>query len=107
MNLTDMQRRYVWLAGSFPDRVFVQGRGKRSPKLLYALNSPEEIVVFGYSNPMLWLVNRGLFRKLQAHNTYTLTDEGEAEFKRLHATGAGLRINASIRETQVKVRENA
>ena len=105
MNLTDMQKRYVWLAGSFPDRTLVQGRGKRSPKLLYALNVPEEIVVFGYSNPMLWLVQRGLFRGLQARNNYTLTEAGEKVFRDLLASGAGLRLNAQIRETQVVVRE--
>lgn len=104
MNLTDMQKRYLWLAGSFPDRVLVQGRGKRSPKLLYAINIPDEIVVFGYSNPMMWLVQRGLFRKLQANNTYTLTDEGEAEFRRLLASGAGLRLNPMLRETRVAER---
>lgn len=101
-NLSDMQKRYIWLAGSFPDRVLVQGRGKRSPRLLYALNIPEEIVVFGYSNPMLWLVNRGLFRRLQARNMYAMTDEGEAIFRKMHASGAGERINAGIREVQAK-----
>lgn len=104
MNLTDMQKRYLWLAGSYPNRVLVQGRGRRSPRLLYALNIPEEVVVFGYSNPMMWLVQRGLFRALQAHNTYTLTEEGEAEFRRLLASGAGLRLNAQIKETRVAER---
>ncbi len=28
MNLTDMQKRYLWLAGSFPDRVLA-GRQNR------------------------------------------------------------------------------
>lgn len=97
--LTATQARYVWLAGAYPDRVLVQGRGKRSPRLLYAINRPGEIVVFGYGNPMMWLVNRGLFRGLQARNTYTLTEKGEAEFRRLLSAGAGLKLNKEIRET--------
>lgn len=105
MNLTDMQKRYLWLAGSYPDRVFVQGRGRRSRKLLYALNIPDEIVVFGYSNPMIWLVRRGLFRALQAFNTYTLTVEGEAEFGRLLTMQSGLRLNEGLELTRASGRE--
>lgn len=104
--LTDMQARYVWLAGAYPDRVLVQGRGKRSPRLLYALNRPDEIVVFGYSNPMISLVNRGFFRALQARNTYALSEKGEAEFQRMLTAGAGLRLNAQIRETRAKEQAN-
>ena len=99
-NLSDMQRRYIWLAGSFHDRVLVQGRGRRSPKLLYAIHRPEELVVFGYSSPMLWLTRRGIFRPLQARNTYTLTEFGESIFARMVASGAGLKLNQQIRETE-------
>lgn len=103
-NLSDMQKKYVWLAGSYPSRVLTQGRGRRSPRLLYALNLPDEIVVFGYSNPMIWLVNRGLFRKLQGHQMYTLTDEGEACFRRLLVSGAGMKINDGIEEVRASER---
>ncbi len=51
--LTDMQKRYLWLMGSFPDRIMVQGRGYRSEKTKYALNFEGELVIFGYSNPSM------------------------------------------------------
>lgn len=100
MSLTERQKQYIWLAGSYPDRILEQGRGIRGRRLAYALNLPDKIVVFGYGNPMIWLVNRGLFRKLQARNCYTLTDQGETVFQKLVLSQAGLRLNAGIRETQ-------
>lgn len=102
--LTDMQKAYIWLAGSYPKRVVVQGNGKRSPKLLYALHGEDEIVLFGYSNPAEFLVHRDLFMRLQARHTYDLTDMGRRVFERLLAAGAGLKINARVKETKVKER---
>lgn len=87
MNLTIMQKRYIWLAGSFPARTIEQGQGKRTRKLLYALDGEDNLVIFGYSNPMQWLVHRGLFRPLQARNMFTLTNAGEDAFERLNASG--------------------
>lgn len=99
-NLTDMQKRYIWLAGSFPQRNVAQGRGRRSKELLYALHGEDELVIFGYSNPPEWLAHRGLFRALQARNHYTLTDEGEKVFRELLVGQFGLRAN--VRETRVR-----
>lgn len=107
MNLTDRQKQYIWIAGSFPDRIVEQGRGYRTKRLMYALNKDDDtVVIFGYGTPLYWLVNRGLFRKLQARNTFTLTEEGEAVFRKLLATQAGMRINPLIREVRVKERED-
>ena len=36
MRLTDMQKRYVWLAGSYPALLLMQGRGYRPPELCTA-----------------------------------------------------------------------
>lgn len=100
MALTLMQKRYIWLAGSYPDKIVVQGRGKRSRKLLYALDD-DELVLFGYSYPMQWLVQRDLFRPLQARHTFTLTGAGEDIFARLHATGEGGKLNDLIEKVRV------
>jgi len=97
VSLTDMQKRYIWLMGSFPGKVMVQGRGYRTAKTMWR-DDGEELVIFGYSNPPEWLERRGLIRSLQAPRTYTLTDAGEAEFKRMLARGDGLWINRQIRE---------
>ena len=64
-NLTEVQKAYVWLAGSFPNRVVRQGRGVRGRPVYYAFEGEEVLFLFGYSNPLYWLENRGLFKKLQ------------------------------------------
>jgi hypothetical protein len=99
--LSEMQKRYIWLMGSYADRIMVQGRGKRSRRLLYAFHGDDELVLFGYSNPPMWLVTRGLIRALQAPRTYTLTDLGEAAFNKLLISGAGMKINREIKEVEV------
>lgn len=100
--LTDMQKRYLWLMGSFPDRIMVQGRGYRTERTRYAVNLEGELVIFGYSNPAMWLENRGLIRKMQAPNSYTLTEDGEHEFQEMLARGDGLTLNRQIREVEAK-----
>jgi hypothetical protein len=109
MRLSPTQRRYVWLAGSFPARVVQQGRGVRrargakgQPVTLYALNIPDTLVIFGYCHPLYFMESLGLFRRLQDARQYTLTDVGEAEFRRLLAKGAGLELNRGIREVEAK-----
>lgn len=104
MSLTLMQKRYIWLAGSHPDKVVVQGRGKRSRKLLYGIEG-DELVLFGYSNPMTWLVARDLFRPLQASNAFTLSGAGEDIFLRLQLDGEGLKITEVIEEVRVARRQ--
>lgn len=94
MSLTKMQKRYIWLAGSYPTLAVVQGRGKRTAKLWYAVTD-DELVLFGYSNPMLWLCQRDLFRPLQARNHFTLTGAGEMIFEQLKASGGMLNDNFS------------
>lgn len=97
--LTDMQKKYLWLMGSYPDLIMVQGRGKRTPKLLYAIRD-DELIIFGYSQPPYWLENRGLIRKLQMPNAYDLTEDGEIRFKSMLAKGEGLWLNRGIRKVQ-------
>lgn len=100
--LTDMQKRYIWLAGSYPELLLIQGRGYRTKKTLYAINRDAgELVVFGYSNPCYFMEGR-YFRKGQAPGSYILTDLGEDTFKRLLASGAGLDINRQIAEGRLK-----
>lgn len=103
MKLTDRQKQYIWLMGSFPKYVAEQGRGYRTEKLLYGLDDDNErLYIFGYSTPFLWLTNRGLVRRLQNDTRgYVLTDEGEAQFTRLLAAGAGLEINRKIRQVEL------
>lgn len=102
--LTDVQRAYIWLAGSHPHRIVRQGRGYRGRPIKYGFLGEEELVLFGYSTPLLWLENRRLFRKLQAPGSYSLTDEGEAAFRKLLASGAGLDLNRLVREVTVAPR---
>lgn len=103
MNLSPMQKKYIWLAGSFPSRIVEQGRGRRTRQLLYALTDDgERLVLFGYSNPMEWLVHRGLFRHLQERHTYTLTGAGEAVFEQLKVNGVS---SEHFLEVKVKPRE--
>lgn len=88
--LSEMQRRYIWLAGSYPSRVLIQGRGKRTPKLLYALSGDDLLFVFGYSYPALFLARRGLLRLAGANHSahaYVLTEAGEDAFNRLLGNG--------------------
>lgn len=102
--LTERQQQYIWLAGSHPDKIVVQGRGYRTRQLGYGLDG-DELVLFGYSTPLLWLERRGLFRKLANANAYVLTDAGEQAYRTLLVRGAGLRINPTLRKTTVKPRE--
>lgn len=103
MKLTDRQKQYIWLMGSFPKYVAEQGRGYRTEKLMYGLDDDNErLYIFGYSTPFLWLTNRGLVRRLQNDTRgYVLTDEGEAQFTRLLAAGAGMNLNRQIRLVQL------
>ena len=95
--LSPMQRRYIWLAGSYPKFALVQGLGYRTQYLKYTLNEDVgQVIVFGYQNPAYFLEGRGLLRKLQSRNHYTLTDEGESAFRGLLVAGAGIRINTEI-----------
>lgn len=104
MSLTPRQKQYIWLMGSFPFHVAIQGRGVRSQKLIYALKE-DELYIFGYSTPFLWLENRGLVRKLANHSrVYVLTENGEKEFRKLLVKGAGLDINRHIREGQLRIK---
>lgn len=107
MQLSDMQKKYIWLAGSFPNHLVEQGRGKRTPKLLYAIddNGPDNIlVIFGYSSPLKWLAHRGLFRSLQDPRYYTLTEAGQAAFERLLIPGLSSTL---FHETRVKPPKDA
>lgn len=98
--LSDRQKQYIWLLGSFPDKIAVQGRGYRTSKLMWGIKD-DELVIFGYSDPFLWLKNRGLVRKLDNANAYVLTEAGERAFTDMHVRGAGLAINRQIREVPV------
>lgn len=84
LKLTDMQRAYIWLAGSYG--TITQGRGKRSRRLMYG-ESDGELFVFGYSTPAYFLEGRGLMKKMQAPNMYCLTDEGDEVFRALQLYG--------------------
>lgn len=87
--LTLMQKRYVWLAGSYPNHVVEQGQGKRSKDLYYALDEDEDrLVIFGYSYPLYFMEGK-LFRKLQDGRSWTLTEAGEQEFQKLLLEGFG------------------
>lgn len=104
--LTHMQRRYIWLAGSHPNLMLMQGRGYRSPRTAYGIDQEAgELVVFGYSNPPMWMVRRGLLRAGQAPRSFVLTDQGEAAFRQLLITGAGMNINKQIREVKLAPRQ--
>jgi hypothetical protein len=98
-NLSDRQRQYIWLMGSFPQKIAVQGRGYRNATLMYGFDE-DELVIFGYSSPFLWLDNRGLTRPIANHpRGRVLTDEGEKVFQRLLLDGYGAR--APVREVKV------
>jgi len=100
-SLTKTQKRYIWLAGSFPKLVVVQGRGCRSARLKYAVDEDgQRLVIFGYSNPLMWLEGRGLFRKLQS-GAFTLTDLGEAAFRKMLIRGDGAELNEQISEARL------
>lgn len=100
MNLSKRQKEYIWLAGSYPDKITVQGRGYRTARLKYGIKD-DELVIFGYSTPLLWLERRGLFRKLANANAYVLTDDGEQAFRELLLKGDGGDINQQLLEVQV------
>lgn len=99
MKLTDRQKQYLWLMGSFPRHVTEQGRGYRTEKLMYGVDDDaERLYIFGYSDPLFFMARRGLVRRLQNDTRgYVLTDEGEAEFNKLHLSGAGGDINRNVR----------
>ena len=98
-----MQKRYIWLAGSYPLLVVKQGRGYRGLPLLYGI-SEDELYLFGYSNPLYWLENRGLFKKLQDGESYALTEAGDREFGRLLLSGFGGRQADTMKLSKLKAR---
>lgn len=99
--LTPRQQQYIWLIGSHPELIAVQGRGKRTRELLYGIDEADgELVIFGYSETFLWLDNRGLTRKVANHpRGRVLTDEGERVFQRLCLNGFG--ISAPVRKVGI------
>lgn len=101
VRLSDRQKQYIWLLGSFPEKIAIQGRGYRTQRLMYGL-SGDHLVIFGYSTPFLWLNNRGLVRKLDNADAYVLTEAGEKAFLDLKIGGAGLTLNRCIREVEVR-----
>lgn len=101
MKLTDRQQQYLWLVGSYADKIAVQGRGYRTQRLMYGIRD-DELVIFGYSSPFYFLEGRGLVRKLDNANAYVLTDDGERAYREMLVRGAGMKINRSIKEVQVK-----
>ena len=104
--LTLRQQQYLWLAGSFPDKIVVQGKGYRAEKLMYGIRE-DELIIFGYSDPLYWLSNRGLVRKLANARAYVLTEAGEDAFRRLLVGGAGLKLNAGVRQVEVRPRRES
>lgn len=102
MSLTARQQQYIWLIGSHPGLIAVQGRGKRTQELLYGIDDGE-LVIFGYSDPFLWLDNRGLTRKVANHpRGRVLTEAGEKVYGRLLLNGFG--ASAPVREVKVAPR---
>lgn len=100
-----MQKRYIWLAGSYPGTVVQQGRGNRGLPLYYAFSEDERtLFLFGYSNPLYWLENRGLFKKLQDGMSYDLTEEGMNVFLRLTLSGYGFDQKTKVKEVKLKAR---
>lgn len=101
--LTLRQRQYLWLAGSHPDKIVVQGKGYRTKELMYGIED-DKLIIFGYSDPLFWLSNRGLVRKLGNARAYVLTDAGENAYRMLLVRGAGLELNRAIRQVEVAPR---
>lgn len=99
--LTPRQKQYIWLIGSHPRMIAIQGRGYRSKELLYGTDDvSEELFIFGYSDPFLWLDNRGLTRRPANHpRGRVLTEEGERVFQKLKLGGFGL--DAPIRKVKL------
>lgn len=98
-NVTARQKQYVWLMGSHPNKIAVQGRGSRSRELRYGV-SDEELVIFGYGEPFLFLRCRGLARPMANYpRGYALTDAGQALYNRLLLAGFG--AGAPIRQVKV------
>lgn len=83
--MSPMQKRYIWLMGSYAHCQMFQGQGKRSRKLKYAVDG-DELIIFGYSMPPYFMLGRWL-KKGQAPNSYSLTDEGERAFNMLLSKG--------------------
>lgn len=102
VQLTDMQKRYIWLMGSYPQHVVEQGRGYRTKALMYGFRD-DTLFIFGYSMPLYFLEGRGLTRKLQDGRHHVLTDAGEAAFGELLTSGYGLVAN--VEEVQLAPRE--
>lgn len=102
-SITNMQKRYIWLAGSYSKLVLVQGRGYRSMPTKYGIDEEMgQLVVFGYSNPPEFLERRGIFRKLQMLTCYVLTEKGEGLFRQLLVNGAGTKLNKEVKEVKLK-----
>ena len=101
--LSDMQKRYVWIMGSYPKYIAKQGKGYRDRVLKYVLDTDTSVLyLFGYSNPLYFLEGRTLVRKLENESAYVLTETGEAEFRKLVLCQAGLKINPTIKAVEFK-----
>lgn len=100
-DLTEVQQCYVWLIGSYPNLVAKQGRGYRGRPIRYAVDG-ETLYLFGYSNPIYWLLNRGLVRKMQDASLYELTDAGREVFQRLLVSGFGFKAAKLLRKAKLK-----
>lgn len=90
MNLSEMQKRYIWLMGSFPKLQMFQGQGirlwrKTQGRLCYAVTE-DELFIFGYSNPPYFMVGKWL-DKGQAPNSYNLNKAGQDAFNAMLASG--------------------
>lgn len=99
--LTDMQKRYIWLMGSYPQHVAEQGRGYRTKTLYYGFRE-DRLFIFGYSMPLYFLEGRGLTRELQDGRSHVLTEAGERAFQELLVSGFGLKAN--VQETKLAPR---
>lgn len=103
-NLSDRQRQYIWLMGSYPDKIAEQGRGYRTRELKYGLDG-DTLVIFGYSTPFLWLQKRGTVRKLQNANAYVLTEVGKTVFRKMQLRGDGFDMRKMTQKVQVAARK--
>ena len=76
----------------------------KEKRLMYAINDDsEELVLFGYQNPLHFLEERGFFRRQQS-GAFTLTDLGDAAFKEMLVRGAGADLNEQV--IQVRLRRS-
>lgn len=101
--LSPMQKRYLLLAVMHEHMALVQGRGYRTKRTQYALpDGGNEIIVFGYQNPAMFLERRGLLRKLPALNAYGLTDEGRKEAAKMVLSHEAEAISKEVELVRVK-----